>query len=478
MDMPSAPPLSAIEVSSQSAVRVSDVTVERERIVENHFWREEHICPLSLALLHDAVEAADRHVYSRPYVAAYFDRYGAFSPKSNIPLASQTGGSNVELKRRSSLQANVEAERSKRSTRACIQPQEIFLKDGKEDPQALEGPCEAQTLASATDSALTQARLGTGRNRVLLKGMWNGVRVLVAQEVDRAQAVYDYVGLHPHILTCYGYLDNGDAVLEYAPLGSLAQVLSSLQPQAQNKNVTFRVQRDSARQICSAMAHLAELGVVHRLLMLRSVMVTHLLLTTSTASIHTKLGDLDMCSASPNTILRPVTPVRWAAPEVLNDPPQYSELSDVWSFGVVLWELLDMGRTIPYLQCWDDAMVKSRVRSGQVQLTEPDGADSVLWEIAQECVTPNKEGRPSFFDLTLEIQWRCLGGSSTQRRRPRAPASLDTQAPEHRGHHSDPFESALAPAEILRAMYDYDDGDGTGFVSAGPGNVSQWRDQA
>eukprot|EP00961_Rhodomonas_salina_P163445 2201439-Rhodomonas_salina.1 len=272
MEIQSALPLPELEVPSRPEVRISNV--ERAHVEENPFWRKELTCPLSLAFLHDAVEAADRHVYSRSFVQEYFDRYGAFSPKSNIPLTNQTGRSNVELRRRSSLQAKVEAERSKRSTTVCIQPENILLKKCvKEDhPLALEDSL-AQTLASATDRARAQSRMGTGRNRVLLKGMWNGIRVVVAHDArncGRARTMYDYVGLHPHILTCHGYLDNGDVVLEFAPLGSLAQVLSSMQSQMQHKKLTWSVQRDSSRQICSAMAHLAELGVVHRFLMLRS----------------------------------------------------------------------------------------------------------------------------------------------------------------------------------------------------------------
>eukprot|EP00961_Rhodomonas_salina_P229532 3102193-Rhodomonas_salina.1 len=192
-EMPSAPPLSAIEVSSRSEVRMFNV--ERARIEENPFWRREHVCPLSLSLL---------HVLSKHQIGTY----GAFSPKSNIPLADQTGRSNVDLRRRSSLQAKVEKERLKRCTAVCIQSEDILLQhsvQGEHAP-ASEDRCEAQTLASATDSARAQARMGAGRNRVLLKGMWNGIRVVVAQDRrdgGRARAVFDYVGMHPHILTCH-----------------------------------------------------------------------------------------------------------------------------------------------------------------------------------------------------------------------------------------------------------------------------------
>uniref|UniRef100_A0A914CF01 Protein kinase domain-containing protein n=1 Tax=Acrobeloides nanus TaxID=290746 RepID=A0A914CF01_9BILA len=42
-----------------------------------------------------------------------------------------------------------------------------------------------------------------------------------------------------------------------------------------------------------------------------------------------------------------VIPIHWMAIEVLTDPTKYSDRSDVWSFGVVIWEIFERGKT-PY----------------------------------------------------------------------------------------------------------------------------------
>ena len=52
-------------------------------------------------------------------------------------------------------------------------------------------------------------------------------------------------------------------------------------------------------------------------------------------------------------------PVRWKAPECLKDN-RYSTASDVWAFGVLMYEVLTYGCT-PYWHVWDDDHVPSHV---------------------------------------------------------------------------------------------------------------------
>lgn len=88
-------------------------------------------------------------------------------------------------------------------------------------------------------------------------------------------------------------------------------------------------------------------------------------------------------------------PIRWMAPESLIQNI-YTTKSDVWSFGVLLWEIVTLGSTpyptippkeiIPYLQSGD-------------RLQKPDHCKRELFNIMYYCWDWNPDNRPSFSDL-------------------------------------------------------------------------------
>jgi hypothetical protein len=99
--------------------------------------------------------------------------------------------------------------------------------------------------------------------------------------------------------------------------------------------------------IAAAMAHLDDMGVVHRDLAARNVLVT------AKGLPHVKLADFGMSrSLSEEDYYRKTSrdrvPIKWLAPESLQRS-KYSPASDVWSFGVLCWEIFSWGGT-PYPQ--------------------------------------------------------------------------------------------------------------------------------
>ncbi|XP_070547828.1 tyrosine-protein kinase receptor Tie-1-like [Ptychodera flava] len=74
-------------------------------------------------------------------------------------------------------------------------------------------------------------------------------------------------------------------------------------------------------------------------------------------------------------------PIRWMAPEVLSGNG-YTTRSDVWSFGVLLWEICSLGCT-PYETLLEDD-VKNFIQAGK-RLDIPPGCAETLYQIMTSC---------------------------------------------------------------------------------------------
>ncbi len=94
--------------------------------------------------------------------------------------------------------------------------------------------------------------------------------------------------------------------------------------------------------------------------------------------------------------------VRWSAPEVLKRR-KYGEASDVWSFGVLLWEIFTLA-TVPYYELTLNTQVVEAVTSGQT-LTFPEGCpQSIYDDLMHPCWIMVAANRPTFTQLELAIQ--------------------------------------------------------------------------
>ncbi|KAM3932703.1 proto-oncogene tyrosine-protein kinase ROS [Leptodactylus fuscus] len=99
-------------------------------------------------------------------------------------------------------------------------------------------------------------------------------------------------------------------------------------------------------------------------------------------------------------------PVRWMAPESLIDGI-FTTRSDVWSFGVLLWELFTLGQQ-PY-QGYSNMEVLHYVRSGQ-RMDSPDNCPDDMWDMMMKCWAQNPAQRPNFAQI-LKILEKLKGCS-------------------------------------------------------------------
>ncbi|XP_076461007.1 uncharacterized protein LOC143293708 [Babylonia areolata] len=103
-------------------------------------------------------------------------------------------------------------------------------------------------------------------------------------------------------------------------------------------------------------------------------------------------------------------PLRWMAPESLSEG-YYDMRTDVWSLGVLLWELLTRGH-LPFHEM-EDAKVKDYVLEGYL-LGKPDQCSDKLYELMKECWSPENEHRPGITSVVRLLGEELTGDIAEQ----------------------------------------------------------------
>lgn len=93
---------------------------------------------------------------------------------------------------------------------------------------------------------------------------------------------------------------------------------------------------------------------------------------------------------------------------------KYTTKSDVWSFAVTLWEILNLGRRLPY-ESFTDARVVDNLNDLQIDnghfiyLPRPTVCTKDLYDLMCECWRRNDIDRPTFREIHLFLQRKNLG---------------------------------------------------------------------
>ncbi|KFW76211.1 Tyrosine-protein kinase CSK, partial [Manacus vitellinus] len=145
------------------------------------------------------------------------------------------------------------------------------------------------------------------------------------------------------------------------------------------------------RDVCEAMEYLEANNFVHRDLAARNVLVSE--------DNIAKVSDFGLTKEASSTQHRGKLPVKWTAPEALREK-KFSTKSDVWSFGILLWEIYSFGR-VPYPRIPLKDVVP-RVEKGY-KMDAPDGCPAVVYEVMKKCWTLDPGHRPSFHQLREQL---------------------------------------------------------------------------
>ncbi|XP_055683912.1 receptor-type tyrosine-protein kinase FLT3 isoform X2 [Lutzomyia longipalpis] len=148
-----------------------------------------------------------------------------------------------------------------------------------------------------------------------------------------------------------------------------------------------------AIQIARGMNHLEERKITHRDLAARNVLIDE--------QKTLKISDFGLSRTGiyVNTRNKRV-PLRWLSIEAVRDN-LYSSKSDVWAFGIVLWEIGTLGG-FPYPTVGNHELL-SYLKSGH-RLQRPDNCTEDLYQIMLQCWRERPEDRPSFEELVAKLE--------------------------------------------------------------------------
>ncbi|XP_025424056.1 tyrosine-protein kinase transmembrane receptor Ror-like [Sipha flava] len=241
-------------------------------------------------------------------------------------------------------------------------------------------------------------------------GKLETVAIKVLKDHTNAEAKEDFMReveimtyfRHPNILTLIGVCPQEDVsspwmIFEYMAYGDLTEVLRNSNEQFTNRSLNLPiVDKDAlliiSLQISAGMKYLATQRFVHRDLACRNCLVGHdLTVKIADFGMSRDIYTCDYYKVGGSRLL----PVRWMSPESVVYG-KFTLESDVWSFGVVLWEIYSLGKQ-PYYGYSNDEVLKL-IHDG-VLLDIPLDCPPVICVLMNGCWKSDPKERLRFVDV-------------------------------------------------------------------------------
>ncbi|XP_035017316.2 tyrosine-protein kinase ITK/TSK [Hippoglossus stenolepis] len=243
--------------------------------------------------------------------------------------------------------------------------------------------------------------LGSGQFGLVLEGRWRETRVAVKMIREKCMSDEDFKEearvmmklSHSRLVQLYGVCTQRSPmclVFELMENGCLSDYLRD-----RKGCLSPDMMRGMCLDVSEGMAYLESSNFIHRDLAARNCLVSN--------NIEVKVSDFGMtrfvlddqytssqCSKFP---------VKWSAPEVIKYC-KFSSKSDIWSFGVIMWEIYNEGR-LPYENRSNTEVVES-LNAG-LRLLKPRLAPDAVYQLMDWCWKEKPDDRPSFAHVLHEL---------------------------------------------------------------------------
>ncbi|KAJ8350039.1 hypothetical protein SKAU_G00251690 [Synaphobranchus kaupii] len=234
--------------------------------------------------------------------------------------------------------------------------------------------------------------LGSGAQGAVFLGKFHSEEVAIKKVREQKETDIKHLRKlkHPNIIGFKGVCTQAPCyciIMEYCAQGQLYEVLRA------GRKVTPRLLVDWASGIASGMNYLHLHKIIHRDLKSPNVLVTH--------NDNVKISDFGTSKelSDKSTKMSFAGTVAWMAPEVIRNEP-VSEKVDIWSFGVVLWELLT--GEIPYKDVDSSAIIWG-VGSNSLHLPVPSTCPDGFKILMKQTWQGKPRNRPSFRQILLHL---------------------------------------------------------------------------
>ena len=178
-------------------------------------------------------------------------------------------------------------------------------------------------------------------------------------------------------------------VLEFVQYGDLREILSACKQKSIAVNNAERML--FAEQIALGCAFIISKGYVHNDLACRNCLVGDNNSIKIADFGLTRPFDAGLKTYRQKTVLK--LSVRWLD-VTAHDSKVFSEASDVWSFGVTVWDMFNYG-ALPWGNVKNLLQIIARQRSGE-RLPRPDDCPDNIWELISSCWMQDRARRPTF----------------------------------------------------------------------------------